>query len=80
MTEPLLPGEKLVPRNRSCATCTHRWKGADGIYCRRHPPQVTQLMIGIDPLNKRPVAYPISNFPLVRDEWVCGEFTSKLVQ
>lgn len=61
----------------TCGLCKHRWlMQGSGIFCRRFPPQSTQVVIGMGP--RGPQVQPFSGFPPVKDEWTCGEFKPRI--
>lgn len=63
---------------KSCANCKWKFTQQGSPFCRRNPPQVTQIVVGVNEL-RQPKIQPYSGFPVVRDEWVCGEHTTRLV-
>lgn len=76
-------GTKIIPViARACEACIYSAKEVPDLVCRRHPPQVTFLVVPrMVPTPQGPrqamATVPHTAFPIMqRDQW-CGEFRQK---
>jgi hypothetical protein len=69
----ILKEPTVVNNNRTCGNCKHSWfiLGQPTRECRRYPPQVFPMA------QPRGLAF-VTQFPMVKPDLCCGEFTPKL--